>query len=157
MTGNEIRKIIEIDASPEVVFKALTNIDELTQWFPDQGTFEARVGGKIHFTMLAKSHKQIDRDHFLEGEVLEIVPNKKLVYTFIPDDKYRPDSIRVPTTTVTWNLEEIGKNKTRVTLIHSGFTKEMSKQFKETIEGWNYFTARLVQYCKSKNNTTREN
>jgi uncharacterized protein YndB with AHSA1/START domain len=91
-----------------------------------------------------------DTEHFLDGEILEYVPNKKLVYTFIPDNTYRPDAIRPPTTVVTWNIEEIGKNKTRVTLIHSGFTKEIPKQFKETTDGWNYFTARLVQYCKKK-------
>ena len=149
MTENEIRKTIEIDAAPEVVFKALTNIDDLTQWFPDHGTFEPKVGGKMHFTFLADHHK-MKTDNFLDGEILEFVKNKKLVCTFIPDDTYRPDGIRATPTMVTWNLEEISKNKTRVTLIHSGFTKEMSKHFKETTEGWNYFAGRLVEYCKKK-------
>ena len=30
-----IEKNIVIDASPEVVFKAITDQDELTNWFPD--------------------------------------------------------------------------------------------------------------------------
>ena len=32
----EIRKTIVIDASPEVVFNAITEPEQLTQWFPDQ-------------------------------------------------------------------------------------------------------------------------
>ena len=31
----EIKKSIVIDASPEVVFKAITDPNELTNWFPD--------------------------------------------------------------------------------------------------------------------------
>lgn len=31
----EIKKCIVIDASPEVVFKAITDPNELTNWFPD--------------------------------------------------------------------------------------------------------------------------
>ena len=41
-----IEKNIVIDASPEVVFKAITNQDELTNWFPDQAILEAKLGGK---------------------------------------------------------------------------------------------------------------
>jgi len=149
MTENEIRKTIEIEASPQIVFNALTKPEELTQWFPDKAIFNLQVGGKMHFSFV-KDHKMEKTDHFLDGSILEFTPNKKLSYTFIPEDTYMPDGIRPPPTIVTWNLEEIGKNKTRVTLIHSGFTKEMEKQFKETTDGWNYFTGRLVEYCKNK-------
>jgi uncharacterized protein YndB with AHSA1/START domain len=41
-----IEKNIVIDASPEVVSKAITNQDELTNWFPDQAILEAKLGGK---------------------------------------------------------------------------------------------------------------
>lgn len=145
----EIRKVIEIDAPVHTVFKALTAPEELTQWFPDKGTFEPHVGGKMHFTFNA-GRNQMDKDHHLDGEVLEIIPNQKLVYTFIPDLNYKPDGVRPQPTIVTWNLEEIGKDRTRVTLVHSGFTEDMEKHFKDTTAGWNHFTARLVQYCSGK-------
>jgi len=147
----ELGKTIEIDAPAHAVFSALTDSKELTQWWPDIGTFEPRVGGKFHFTFLAERHKEMgDRDHRLDGEVLEIVPNKKLVYSFIPDEEYRPDGVRPKPTVVTWSLEEVGKNRTKVTLVHSGFTKEMDKHFKDVTAGWSYFTARLVEYCKNR-------
>jgi uncharacterized protein YndB with AHSA1/START domain len=34
----EIKKSIVVDASPEVVFKAITDPNELTNWFPDHAT-----------------------------------------------------------------------------------------------------------------------
>jgi uncharacterized protein YndB with AHSA1/START domain len=151
MSDMELRKTIEIDAPVHVVFGALTDSKELTQWWPDIGTFEPRVGGKFHFTFLAERHKEMgDKDHRLDGEVLEIVPNKKLVYTFIPDIDYKPDGVTPRPTVVTWTLEENGKDRTRVTLVHSGFTKEMDKHFRDVNGGWSYFTARLVEYCKNK-------
>lgn len=147
--STEIKKIIEIDASPKIVFDALTRPEELIQWFPDQAIFEAKVDGKMHFSFL-KDHNQKKTDHYLDGEILESIQDKKLVYTFKPDCTYKPDDSIPPVTVVTWSIEPIGNNKTRVTLIHTGFTKEMANQFKETTAGWNYFTARLVQYCKKK-------
>ena len=46
----EIEKHIVIDASPEVVFKAITDPKELTNWFPDQAVLEAKIGGKVKFS-----------------------------------------------------------------------------------------------------------
>jgi uncharacterized protein YndB with AHSA1/START domain len=44
-----IEKNIVIDASPEVIFKAITDQEELTNWFPDQAIMEAKLGGKVKF------------------------------------------------------------------------------------------------------------
>jgi len=43
----EIKKSIVIESSLQVVFKAITDPEELTQWFPDQAILKSRVGGKI--------------------------------------------------------------------------------------------------------------
>lgn len=45
----EIRKTIVIEASPEVVFKAITDPDELIDWFPDNAMFDGKIGGKVKF------------------------------------------------------------------------------------------------------------
>jgi uncharacterized protein YndB with AHSA1/START domain len=46
-----------------------------------------------------------------------------------------------PETVVTWELEELGKNKTRLTLTHTGFTGKEGdmKSAKEHNQGWSYF------------------
>jgi len=142
MSELEIRKTIDVNASPEVVFKALTDDNELTQWFPDQAILEPKVGGKMKFTFFAKNAENLDRDFFPEGEIIEFIPNKKLAYTWKPNSI--PD---FPRTVVTWNLEKIDENKTRIVLVHSGFTGKPTELFKDHNAGWDYFTERLVSHC----------
>lgn len=43
----EVRKSIVIESTPEVIFKAITNQRELTNWLPDLSIPEPRIGGKI--------------------------------------------------------------------------------------------------------------
>ena len=54
----KIRKSIVIDASPEVVFKAITDPNELTNWFPDNAIFDGRIGGKVRFTFNKERSKE---------------------------------------------------------------------------------------------------
>ncbi|MDH2908028.1 MAG: SRPBCC domain-containing protein [Candidatus Nitrosotalea sp.] len=147
MTENEVRKTIEIDASPEVVFKAISDPAELTHWFPDAVILEPKLGGKSKFSFYKDSdrrHTEMDADVISEGEVLEFVQNKKLVYTWqwkdIPD---------FPETIVTWELEQLDKNKTKLTMTHSGFTgREKGKMsFENHSQGWTFFLNELASYC----------
>lgn len=62
MSELEIRKTIEINASPEIVFKALSDSEDLTKWFPDQAILEPKVGGKMKFAFFSKGTKPLDRD-----------------------------------------------------------------------------------------------
>lgn len=140
----EIKKSVVIDASPEVVFKAITDPDELTNWFPDQAILEPKIGGKIKFSF----YKEEDREHrrydfFPEGSIIEFIPNKKISYTW-----YEPNTEDFPRTVVTWELEEIENNKTRVKLLHTGF--ESGKLFRHD-EGWSYFLDQLRKYCEREN------
>jgi len=149
MTENEIRRVIVINASPDVVFKAISDPQELTKWFPDAAILEPRDGGKFQFIFYKDSDrrgKKSDRDFSPEGRILEFVPNRKLAYSW--QHKNVP---RFPETVVSWELEELEKNKTKVTLTHSGFTgQEEEKGIKEHNEGWDYFIDRLAQYCGEK-------
>jgi len=149
MNEREIRKVVEIDASSEVVFKAISDPSELTNWFPDAAILEPRAGGKFKFSFYKDSDrrdKKMDRDYLPEGKVLEFVPNKKLSYTW--QHKEIPD---FPETVVTWELEQVSKNKTRVKLTHVGFTgKEGEKSAKEHNQGWSFFLNELASYCKKK-------
>ena len=150
MSDLDIKKIIEIDASPEVVFKAISDPKELTNWFPDAAILEPKVGGKFKISFYKDSAKpgmKMDRDFFNEGRVLEFVQDKKLAYTW--QFKDIPD---FPETVVTWELEQVSKDKTRVTLTHSGFTgkEEGPASVDEHNKGWSFFLNELVAYCKKK-------
>ncbi len=146
----EIRKTIVIDASVEIVFKAITDPQELTNWFPDQAVLEPKVGGKMKFSFYKeKSTDEHAReiDYNPEGTTKEFIPNKKVSYTWqlmgIPD---------FPETTVTWELEKIEAKKTRLVLTHSGFTGQEGGKlsFTEHDNGWAYFLGRLEKYCKGE-------
>ena len=139
----EIRKSIIIDATPEVVFKAITETNELTKWFPDHVILEPNVGGKVRFSFYKEQNK-MDRDYIVEGSIIEFIPNKKISYTW----QYK-DMPEFSETIVSWKLEELERNKTRVELVHSGFTgKEQEKvSSKGHDEGWTHFTNELSKYC----------
>ena len=89
----QIKKSTVIDASPEVVFEAITDPNELTNWFPDQATLEPKVGGKMRFSFYKNSKRGNqehgrDKDYFHEGIITEFIPNKKISYTW--EDSYSP-------------------------------------------------------------------
>jgi uncharacterized protein YndB with AHSA1/START domain len=138
----EIEKHIVIDASPEVVFKAITDPKELTNWFPDQAILEAKVGGKVKFSFYKEEGQHGDCSGATEGTIIEFIPNKKVSYTW--EKHNTPD---FPRTVVTWKLEKIDDGRTRVNLLHTGF--ESGKLFKHD-EGWSYFLDRLRKYCEKK-------
>ena len=147
MTENEIKKVIEIDASPATVFGAISDAQELTQWFPDAAILEPKVGGKFKLSFLKDSENsrmKLDMDFINEGKVLEILQNKKLVHTW----QWQAFS-DFPQTIVTWELEQVD-NKTRLTLTHTGFTgKEKGPaSLEEHTKGWSFFLNELISYCK---------
>ncbi|MFY9797474.1 MAG: SRPBCC domain-containing protein [Candidatus Nitrosopolaris sp.] len=115
----QIKKSIVINASPEVVFKAITDQNELTNWFSDQAILETKVGGKMKFSFYKNSKRGNqecgrDRDYFHEGTISEFVLNKKISYTW--EDSYEAD---FPRTVVTWELEKIENDKTNLKLLHT--------------------------------------
>jgi uncharacterized protein YndB with AHSA1/START domain len=75
--NSEIRKTILVNATPDMVFKALTDEKELLQWFPNQGAkMEARAGGTIELKM---QRPDTGENHIIWGRIIEILPESRLV------------------------------------------------------------------------------
>ena len=137
----DLRKTIVINASPEVIFKAITDPEELTQWFPDKAVFQPSTGGKVSFDFSEKqSEKEVGCK--VRGTIVEFISNKKISYTWERTDTRSKNS----KTLVTWELEKIKDDGTKVNLKHTGFTT--SDMAKEHDEGWTYFLPRLKKYCE---------
>lgn len=138
----EIRKTVDVDAPVEVVFKALTDEKELVQWMPSEAKMDARVGGEFEFKYqwAAKGLNTI-----LRGKILELVPNKRLSYTW--DAETAEHEKRVIGAVVTWNLESLPGGKTRVTLVQTGVARQFSE---DADKGWVFFTGRLAEHCKRR-------
>ena len=134
----EIRKTIIIDAPPSRVFKALTEENELNQWYSKEAKFNARIGSEFTLKMHWAS-RGLDFD--IKGDILELIPNKKLSYTW--------KSVRLTDTQetpiITWLLEPLTDGKTRVTVIQTSVTKEF---WQDTETGWSHFLSQLANHCK---------
>ena len=95
------------DAPVALVWRALTDIDDLRNWFLDIREFEPRVGFEFQF------YAGKDQTKYLHGcKVTEVIPNKRLAYTWRYGG-YEGDSL------VTIDLLAEGK-KTRLRLTHTG-------------------------------------
>ena len=138
--SNMLTENIIVDAPADIVFNAIANENELQKWGPanQRATLEKRVGGIVQFATIREDTQET---YVIRGKVLEFDQGKKLSYTWRVDAQSD-----YPETIVTWTLDPAEDNKTNVTLIHSGITKEEHKQ--QASGGWTYFLDRLAKYCK---------
>ena len=136
-----IKKEMVINASVDKVYSALTDPDLLTQWFPNIATIEPWVGGKVFFRFSKEVTKE-KRDNDVIGTIISIMPNKELSYTwnFTTKPEYNKNTI------VTWKLARLDNDRTKITLIHSGFTNADKIQYDEHNEGWDWYTKRLEKF-----------
>ena len=136
----EIKKELVINAPLSRVFHAITDMNQLQQWFPDVVSIEPKVGGKILFKF---SSSLMDIPETIEGKIITLEKNKKLEYTWS-----HPNVPNFPITKVSWNLEKIERTKTRVIIIHSGFVDEntMNSYNKK----WLWITEHLDSFAVSE-------
>jgi len=132
----EVRLSIVIDAPRSKVFRALIDPAFLSKWLDAPAAeVDARVGGRYSY-----GWKYPVGGREVTGgptRILELVSDEKLV-TDWPD--WRGDPAK-PDTQVTWMLESIGTAKTKVTLIHSGFTRTVDMS--DYAFGWREFAEKL--------------
>ena len=87
MHKSEIRKEITVNTSTKNLFKAISDEQELTKWWVDVPKLELKHGGKMLFRFLKENSQQLEKDFVVEGKVTELIPNKKLAYTWKPTDE----------------------------------------------------------------------
>jgi uncharacterized protein YndB with AHSA1/START domain len=119
------------DAPIEKVWEAVTDADQMRQWFFEPiETFEPRIGFQTRFTVEADG-----REYLHLWKITEVKPPHKIVYNWRygghPGDSF-----------VTWELSDEGEG-TKLTVTHDGthtfprddpaFTRESGQN------GWEYF------------------
>lgn len=96
---------------PAEVWRVLTTGSAIGAWLMETDFAEARVGHRFTF----KDKPRVGWSGVTECEVLEVVPERRLVYSFAAaEDKTTP-------TKVEWDLTPTADG-TRLRLRHSGFT-----------------------------------
>ncbi len=128
--ATSLKRQVRVNASPETVYKYLTEAALIAKWFGRKVTFEAKAGGACRIEMN-------DRD-VAAGKIVELKRPEKVVYTFGWEAKDNP--IRPGSTTVEITLKPEGA-ATLVTLVHTGLpapTVEMHGM------GWDLYMGRLA-------------
>lgn len=129
------------NTSIEDVWKAITELDQMKQWFfEDIESFRPEVGFETHFNVQSGG-----RDFMHLWKLTEVVANKKIVYSWKYRD-YPGDFI------VTFELFE-HENQTMLRLtaeVKESFPKGIPEFKRESgVAGWEYFIGKsLKEYLK---------
>ena len=116
----------EFNAPLDLVWRAITEKELLQKWYFDIADFKPEVGFKFQFL------GGDDKRYVHLCEVLEVIPNKKLKYSW-QYEGYTGLSF------VTFELSPIG-DKTKLKLTHEGIESFNNPDFKKEnfVGGWNY-------------------
>lgn len=153
MTISELTRIdraVEIAASPERVWRALTDPAELGAWF------RVRVEGPIE---AGREVRMISQCQGYEGKrftvrIVEMTPPRRFVWQWCPGAVDPAiDYSREPRTTVTFTLEPAGAG-TRVTVAETGFDlvsiERRAKVYKDNSQGWPAVMEWLREHVEAK-------
>lgn len=153
---------VEIAAPPEKVFQALTDEKQLAAWWGAEPSvdllkfnMQGRPGGKYIYECAAKPGadmgpvgeilKRNKANHFIcQGEVLECVPPRLLIWSWIANWHEHPDQ----PTVVRWDLKATAKG-TLVRVTHSNLRNEPISR-KDYGQGWKGVLQLLVDYLAPK-------
>lgn len=119
----------KINAPVEKVWKALTDKNEMKNWYFDIPDFELEVGKQFNFYEPGDEKK-----YHHQGEILEIIPHQKVKHSWTYPEFSNGKSI------VTWEIQPDDK-ETIVTLIHENIDafNDLGENFSREsfTEGWN--------------------
>jgi len=127
-----VEKIVNAPVSR--VWKAITNKEQMKEWYFDIASFEPKVGFEFQF-----EGGPDGRSYVHQCKIIEVIENKKLQHSW-KYKGYEGNSI------VTWELTDMG-SKTKVKLTHTGVeTFPAIPDFKrENFEaGWNEIVPTLL-------------
>lgn len=122
-----IRQQINIDASPRVVWRALTTAEGLTSWWVDEARVDARAGGIIVLVSEDDDGEPMEE----RGVFLEVRPTRKLEIAWDNVGKAITKGSRVQ-----FQLARDG-DETRVVVVHSGGEAiEDAEANEQLTKGW---------------------
>jgi len=130
-------------ATPDDVWRAITDIDQMHQWyFENIPAFEPEVGFETQFNV------QSENRNFLHlWKVTEVIPGKKITYGW-KFAKYPGDSF------VVWELfEQDDGTKLRLTVVvEEDFPEDIPEFEREScLGGWKYFIKERLKEYLGKN------
>ncbi len=124
MTERSIERVLQLEASPERVWKAITDPVQLSQWFGDHAEMDLRPGGLGAMTW---------DEHGRFAVRVEVVdPPQRLVWSWVHQAGVPFDE--APSTRVEWSLSRRDDGGTTLTLRETGFRTD--EHHEQNTEGW---------------------
>ncbi len=156
MSESKSRKIdrtVEIAATPEQVWHALTDPQELARWFPTEAQVKPGAGGEILWNWLDKYKWTTHIEVWEEPKYLRLVYDHKRDFAAgHPETQQekgmvseQPDKLAID-----YRLEARG-GKTTLRLVHSGFGADTSwdDEYDGTSRGWKLELQQLKYYLEN--------
>lgn len=132
MTTEAVREIT-INASPATVFAYLVDPERLVEWMGTEAVLQPVPGGEYRVMCGGVNPSA--------GHFVEVVPNRRVVFTFGWDVPGHP--IPAGSTEVEITLEPAG-GSTLLRLVHRGLPDDA---INDHLRGWDYYLGRLVTVC----------
>jgi uncharacterized protein YndB with AHSA1/START domain len=122
---------------PEKVWRVLTQSEFLAQWLMPND-FQLIAGQRFEF----RTQPMGDWDGVVQCQVLEILPLRRLRYSWIGGSDNNREYGSKLNSTVTWTLTPVAEG-TRVRMEHDGFGPHNDFAFKAMSPGWGRVLARI--------------
>jgi uncharacterized protein YndB with AHSA1/START domain len=122
-----------VAARPETVFRYFTEAKRFSEWVGAAVELTPEVGGNLRIDF--SRHQTV-----VVGDIVEIIPDRKIVFTWGVEAGPQANSIPPGSTTVAITLEPRGSG-TLVTLRHSGLPSEQERRNHEG--GWTFYLSQL--------------
>lgn len=129
-----VEKTIDFEASPERVWRAITDPEQISRWFGHEAVFEATVG--FEGAMIWREHGSFAL------RVEEVTPPSRLVWSWLHEDGVPFDAAIA--TRIEWTLTPLDGGGTRLNVLESGFRTDLHVQ--QNTDGWNEELAELVEF-----------
>jgi uncharacterized protein YndB with AHSA1/START domain len=131
-----IERTVELDHPIDRVWRAISEPDELAQWFPNESaTLDGRPGGTGELVWNIEG-----KEVRAEVHVHEVQPPTRFVWSW----GHEPSNTDQPVTTVEFQLTERDEGGTTLVVRESGFLAEKHRD--GNLEGWGEELGELVAY-----------
>jgi uncharacterized protein YndB with AHSA1/START domain len=126
--------------TPSAIWKVLTSGELINRWLMMQKGFAPVVGNHFSF----QTPPDGEWDGLIRCQVLEVVPNERLAYTWKSGHESAAGYVSRLDTVVTWTLAR-NDGGTRLRLVHSGFVMPKNiSVFKNVNAGWSKVVPKLI-------------
>jgi uncharacterized protein YndB with AHSA1/START domain len=131
---------IEIDATPDQVFRALTEADQIVRWFAPEAKVDPRVGGEFMISWGPGMEGRSTIAIWEPGRRFATVRERSRAYGAPPEEGEPVQRI-----VIDYQIEALAGGKTLLRLVHSGFGQGAGwdNEFESTRTGWSVFLRTL--------------